>query len=167
MKCEELKELGLTDTQIEKIMAVNGQDLNQQKAMAEAERAKAAEVKAQLDQLAQNLAQTQKSAGDADVLKAQLAKAQNDLSDMRKAGKLREALAEYKPRDAEVLLKLIDSGRISIAESGEVVGLKDQIEPLRKSSGYLFADTPTDRGGAPAAGAGTDGFNMNEFLRGN
>lgn len=166
MKREELKSLGLTDEQIDKVMAINGQDVNAQKALLDAEKAKAQEAGTQLSKLTADLAAAQKNTGDVTALKAQLTQAQEALSSAQKTGKLRAALGEFKPRDAELLLRLIDQSKVTVTETGEMTGLKDQVEALRQTSGYLFADTPTDKGGAPAGGSGGGDFNMNDFLRG-
>lgn len=166
MKREELKALGLTDEQIEKVMSINGQDINGHKTALDAEKAKAQETAAQLARLQADLAAAQRSAGDATALKAQLQAAQDALNATQKAAKLRSALGKYNPKDADLLLKLIDQSKVSIAESGEITGLDGQIEPLKKSSGYLFADAPTPSGGAPLSEPGGSGFDMNAFLRG-
>ena len=52
-------------------------------------------------------------------------------------------------------------------EKGTVTGVKEQVEPLKSSSGYLFADTPAPAGGTPGGNNGnSDDFSMNRFLRG-
>lgn len=135
MKREELKALGLTDEQIEKIMALNGQAIEAWKAQAEAEK------------------------GRADT-------AQADLAGAQKTARLKDALGAYKPKDAALLMKLLDADKISLGEDGKLTGLEEQIKPLRESSGYLFADMPSERGGKPDIGGPSgQAFNMNDFLR--
>lgn len=165
MKREDLKALGLNDEQIDKIMAQNGADIENAKQGGAADRQRADDLQAQLDRLTTDLAAAQKSAGDAAALKDQLAKANGALDAMRKANAIRDALAEYKPKDARVLARLLDDDKISYKDN-TLDGLKEQVEALRTSSGYLFADTPDDKGGSPDAGHGGGEFDMNSFLRG-
>lgn len=166
MTREELKELGLTDEQIEKIMALNGQAIEAWKAQAEAEKRRADTTQGQLQTLQGELSKAQKSAGDFESLKAQLTKAQADLAGAQKTAKLKDALGAYKPKDAGLLMRLLDADKISLGEDGKLTGLEEQIKPLRESSGYLFADTPSERGGKPDIGGPSgQAFNMNDFLR--
>lgn len=173
MEEEELKALGLTDEQIEKIMALNGQAIEAWKAQAEAwkaqaeaEKGRADTAQGQLQTLQGELIKAQQSAGDFESLKAQLTKAQADLAGAQKTARLKDALGAYKPRDAGVLMKLLDADKISLGEDGKLTGLEEQIKPLRESSGYLFADTPSERGGKPDIGGPSgQAFNMNDFLR--
>lgn len=166
MKREELKALGLTDDQIDRVMALNGQTIEGLKAQAEAEKGRAETAEAQLTQLQGELTKAQKSAGDFEGLKAQLAKAQSDLAGIQKTAKIKAALGAYKPKNADLVMRLLDADQISVSDDGKFTGLDEQVAPLRDQSGYLFEDTPTPSGGKPGLGAPNDEFNMNNFLRG-
>ena len=167
MKREELKALGLTEEQIEKIMALNGQAIEAWKAQAEAEKGRADTAQGQLQTLQGELSKAQKIAGDFESLKAQLTKAQADLAGAQKTAKLKDALGAYKPKDAGLLMKLLDADKISLGEDGKIIGLEEQIKPLKESSGYLFADTPSEKGGnINPPEQNPNQFNMNDFLRG-
>ena len=76
-----------------------------------------------------------------------------------------EALPQYKPRDPRLLLKLIDLERITIDEEG-LHGLAEQVEALKKTAPYLFADESDPAGGTAASGMHVSEFDMNAFLRG-
>ena len=69
-------------------------------------------------------------------------------------------LPQYQPKDAQLVLKLIDLGRI---EEG---GLQEQVQALKKRAPYLFTDEPDPAGGAAASGMNPIEFDMNAFLRG-
>jgi len=69
-------------------------------------------------------------------------------------------LPQYQPKDAQLVLKLIDLGRI---EEG---GLQEQVQALKKRAPYLFTDEPDPAGGTAASGMNPIEFDMNAFLRG-
>lgn len=94
------------------------------------------------------------------ALTAQIANLQQalDLRDRRDA--VLAKLPQYQPRDAQILLSLIDLTRI---EDG---GLEEQIEALKKRAPYLFADASDPAGGTAASGMNPVEFDMNAFLRG-
>lgn len=150
MKREDLKALGLTDEQIEKVMGFHGTTVNDINGRLAAATTAASDQKAQLDKLTADLAAAQKATGDADAIKKQLAEVQAALANTQKAQKVRDALAEYKPHDAETILRLIDLDKVSFGDAG-IAGLKEQMEPLKASKKFLFADTPDGAGGKPPA----------------
>lgn len=53
---------------------------------------------------------------------------------------------EAKAKDSKDLAKFLDMSKISIAENGEVIGVKDQIDTLVKEKQYLF-DIENEQGG--------------------
>lgn len=166
MKREELKDKGLTDEQINFVMQQNGQDIENAKQNAAAtEKARADGLQEQLNTLTNDLADARNSAASARDLKAKLDAAEAKIKASTKANAIRDALAEFKPKDAAVLARLLDDAKITIADDGTLSGLKEQVEPLRQNSAYLFNDTPADKGGNPDTGNAGAKFDMNAFLR--
>lgn len=171
MKREDLKALGLSDEQVNAVMQQNGMDVENAKKnagtdAAAAEKLRADGLQAQLDTLTADLTQARASAATARELRNALDAANAKIAASQKAGTIRDALAAYKPRDAAMLMRLLDLDRITIDEKGEIAGLKEQVDPLKAASGYLFSDTPDENGGTPPASGGKDTFDMNAFLRG-
>lgn len=167
MKRDELKNIGLTDEQIEKVMQRYGADVEAAKQAGAADKQKVADLTSQLQQVQADLQKAQTGAADLETVKAQLQHAQTALKETQKANAIRDALAEFKPRDAALLGRLIDTAKVTVNDDGTLIGLREQVEPLKTSSAYLFADTPDDKGGNPEPGnPGGTGFNMNAFLRG-
>ena len=72
MKREMLKELGLTDEQIDKVMAENGADIEKHKTAAETSKAELDGLKAQLAERDKQLKDLQAGSGDNAALKEQL-----------------------------------------------------------------------------------------------
>lgn len=170
MKREELRALGLNEDQINAIMQQNGQDIEaarQSAGDAAAEKARADRLQAQVDQFTIDLAAAQESASSAAALRRSFEELTAKHNATIKANAIRDALAEYKPRDAAVIARLIDPEKVTVGADGKVSGgLKEQVDPLKTSSGYLFADTPDPQGGNPDGGNAGGTFDMNAFLRG-
>lgn len=171
MNRDELKTLGLTDDQINAVMKQNGQDIENAKQNAgggdaAAEKARADRLQTQLDEITVALTAAQESASSAAALRKSFDELTAKHNATIKANAIRDALAEYKPRDAAVLARLLDNDKITIESDGKVTGLKEQVEPLKASSGYLFADTPDPKGGNPNPAPSGGGIDMNAFLRG-
>ena len=72
MKREYLKELGLEDEIIDKVLAENGKDIEREKGKAEAAKADAENLKTQLADRDKDLEELKKNAGSADEIKAQM-----------------------------------------------------------------------------------------------
>lgn len=171
MKREELQAQGLTDEQINFVMAQNGRDIENAKQAsgsteAANEKARADRLQAQVDQITIDLAAAQETASSAAALRKSFDELTAKHNATIKANAIRDALAEYKPRDASMLARLLDTDKITIESDGKVTGLKEQVEPLKANSGYLFADTPDSTGGSPSGGNSGGTFDMNAFLRG-
>lgn len=160
MTREELKNAGLNDEQIETVMKLHGQGINDANARAE-------QASEQVRQLTTDLEAARNSTELADM-RDKLNRMTGNYNALRKSNAIKAALAEYRPRDAAMLAKLLDNDKIAFdEEKGTVTGVKEQVEPLKSSSGYLFADTPAPAGGTPGGDNNNgDGFSMNRFLRG-
>ena len=76
---------------------------------------------------------------------------------------LNEALLTAKAKNTKAVAALLNRDAIKLVD-GQLVGLKEQLETVRKDNGYLFADVPPPKGGEELPGAiNTPG--MNEFIR--
>lgn len=167
MKREDLKAMNLSDEQVNQIMGWNGQDIENAKQNAAAtEKARADGLQEQLNTLTNDLAEARNTAASAKDLKTKLDAAEAKYKAATKANAIRDALAEFKPRDAAMLVRLLDDEKITLADDGSISGLKEQVEPLKANSAYLFADTPDPVGGNPNSGTAGGAFDMNAFLRG-
>lgn len=122
-------------------------------------------VTAEFDRLSGLLAAAKQTEVENTELAAQVAalQAQIELRDKREA--VLTALPEYKPRDAQIILRLIDLDKITL-EEGRISGLAEQLQALKSAAPYLFTDAPDPVGGTAASGLRPDHFDMNTFLRG-
>lgn len=73
MKTEELLEIGLTEEQANKVLAINGKDIERHKKAAETAKADLTATQEQLAQRDKDIEELKKSAGDVDGIKQQLA----------------------------------------------------------------------------------------------
>lgn len=168
MKREELRAQGLSDAQIEFVMQQNGQDIEAARQNNEAvlaERANTEALRQQLETVRADLQAAQTGAATAAELRRQLGEAQARIDATTKANAVRDALTQYNPRDADMIMRLLDMDKINVANDGAITGLKEQMDPMKETSGFLFTDAPDPNGGTPPAGGG-GAFDMNAFLRG-
>lgn len=131
MKREELQALGLTDEQINAVMKQNGIDIETAKQNAgdsAAEKARADRLQTQLDEITVALAAAQESASSAAALRKSFDELTAKHNATIKANAIRDALTEYKPRDAAMLMRLLDHEKITIGTDGTVSGLKEMKE---------------------------------------
>ena len=167
MKREFLEGLGLSKEQIDKIMDQNGQDIEEFKNAAATEKARADGLQSQLESLTTDLTIARNDSRTLKEVQANLDAANAKVKAYQQDETLLGALASYKPKDAKMLLKLLDRNKIVFADDGSIAsGLKEQVEPMKESSGFLFSDSPDPNGGNPNPGNGGGAFDMNAFLRG-
>ena len=167
MKREELEARGLSKEQIDWIMGQNGQDIENAKKNAEAaEKLRADGLQQQLDILTADLTNARNEAISAKDYKARLDAADAKIKSFEKRSAVRGQLVKHNPRDVELLLKLLDDSKIVHAEDGTITGLDEQVTALKETNGYLFTDTPAERGGNANTGNTGGDFDMNAFLRG-
>lgn len=150
------------------------------KSRLDAELGKQKEMRTTINQLTQQLAEAKKAGEGAATLQAtidslnqQIQERDATITGMKRSGKIRDALLKANVRDAAVVEKLLDGGKIGEDDKGNLTGLDDQIKALKESSSYLFADEPSNRGGwgggknpkeAPKAESGNNDA-MNNALR--
>lgn len=112
---------------------------------------------------------------DDDKAKETIQSLQTDLDNYKKALKdsqidsaLQLCAVENKAHDAKDLKGFLDMGKISIGENGEVIGIKEQVENLKKEKAYLFEASepePQQQGGKnPFNGTGVPGKQASGFV---
>ena len=116
MKREFLKELGLTDEAVDRIMAENGRDIERQKEKLEAQ-------KTELEQM-QQTAQA----------------AEDRIAAMQFEHALDGALQKAKAKNVTAVKALINREGLKMAGDGSVAGLAGQLDGIRAENGFLFED---------------------------
>lgn len=169
MNREQLKELGLTDEQIEAVMREHGKTVNATKQQLESAESEKEDLKAQLAERDKQLETLSKDAGLSEKLKEQIEqlKADNkaakekyeaEAKSLRMDTALRLQLAG-KVHDPDIVLGLLDKEKIELDESGNIKsGFDDQLKSLQESKGFLFVqDQPAMKGFKPFDGADKGG----------
>lgn len=180
MKREFLKELGLTDEQIDKIMAENGGDIQREQEKLN-EKVKELEiVSGQLTEANKTI----KSYKDMDIDKIKQSsaeweekynKAMGDLKTERESNLLDKLLSAVNTHDADVVKGLLKKEEL-VFKDDNVLGLDKQIETLKKDKPYLFKEddgakktpnfTSSAKTGAAKSGISKEQFaNMSYFER--
>ncbi|HFC9196359.1 phage scaffolding protein [Enterococcus lactis] len=150
MKREQLKELGLTDEQVNSVMGMYGQtvtELNKNLATAEQERD---QFKEQLDSNQTELDALKESAKGDEELTQQLADLQSKfdavksdsetkLAEQQKDFAIKLALKEANALDEEIVLGQLDKDTIKVVD-GKLQGFEEQLKGLQESKSFLFQE---------------------------
>lgn len=168
MTREELKALGLSDEQIDSIMAAHGKVVNATKDELTSAQSELESYKTQLTDRDTQLEDLRsKAEGHADLqstidaLKQANEDAKNahhvELSNTKLNYELDQALLLNKARNPRAVRALLDSELIKLGDDGKVVGLSEQLEGLKTTDPYLFLDdsqqqTPPPAGYVPGTG---------------
>ena len=162
MKRETLKDMGLAAEQVDKIMELNGVDIEKAKGKANELATENTELKAQLKKRDDDLVELRKSVKDNETLsadfKALQEKYKNDRADLEKqvaqvklTSALDMGLSGAKVRNAKALKGLLDLDAIKLDDAGKLTGLDDRLKAIRKSDPYLF-DEGEKQDYTPASG---------------
>lgn len=139
MKTETLKTMGLTQEQIDQIMAENGKDIA-------AEQAKFTAKEAELTTANQTIKSLQDAAKkfegtDPEKLKQDLADLQKkydtDMADTKRNNALDMALMQAKVRDVKAARALLNLDEVKL-DGDKLLGLDSQLEGLKKDKAWLF-----------------------------
>lgn len=157
-----LKDLGLADEAIEKIMAENGKDINELKAASETSKTTLADLQKQIGDRDKQLETLKKSSGDNENLKKQITDLQAanktakseyeaNLKKITLDGKIESALLGAKAKNTKAARALLDESKISL-DGENVLGLNEQLEAMKKGAAYLFGEKQIDNPPPPVGG---------------
>lgn len=163
MRREMLKELGLSDEQIDKIMAENGRDVERHKTAAETTKAELDGLKSQLSERDKQLKELQEGSGDNAALKEQLAALETankeqrtafekEMQDLRFQSALNTELLKTDVVDADLIGVKLDKSKIKLNDDGTLAGLSEQLEGLKSSYSFLFKQAAPALTGVEPAG---------------
>lgn len=147
MKREDLKELGLSDEALDKIMALHGADIERHKQAAASQKAEADALKAQLEEAGKQIESFKGHKTPEEVEKAvnewkqKAEQAQRDAAAQLEAVKfdhaLEGALSAAKAKNAKAVRALLNVDGLKLSDDG-IVGLKEQLEKIKAENDYLF-----------------------------
>ena len=154
---EKLLKIGLSNEQMEKIIALHGADIEELKAKSdELINSKTEELKKANESLQSQIAERdkdlktlKKQAGDNEDLSNQFKELQSkykqdtdnltkELQQTKLNSAVDSALGKAKVRNAKAAKALLNLDEVKLNDKGEVEGLDNQISSLQKTDGYLF-----------------------------
>ncbi|MCL0319376.1 phage scaffolding protein [Apilactobacillus xinyiensis] len=152
MRREDLKDLGLESSVIDKVMKLHGQSINKLKeGYADYDEVKAQnkDLTAQVDKSNKDLKDLRGQLKDSDELKGKIKtlEEQNKQAQADSKAKIAQikldhaidnSLANAKARDAQPVKSLFDMDKIKFNDKGELDGLDEQLKAVQESHPYLF-----------------------------
>ena len=156
MKRDDLKAMGIADEAIDAIMAAHGKDVESHKTAVATANAELDNLKAQLTEAGTTIEGFKALKPDelkaaADDYKAKYEQAQQESAKQLSALKFDHALdgslTAAKAKNARAVKALLDVNGLKYNEAdGSILGLKEQLEEIKKESDYLFEGTqPTPK----------------------
>ena len=157
-----LKELGIEEEHIDKIMEQHGATVNPLKQEKDSLQAEVDNLKTDITDRDSQLEELQGKVGDEESLKAtieSLKTANKEKDDERKRllnsqkldYEVRIALNNANARNERAVKALLDLDTVKINEDGQLTGLKEQLDNLKETDDYLFkssdveVDNPKDK----------------------
>lgn len=150
MKREFLKNMELTDEQINAIMAENGKDVNGLKEQVNSLTSEKEGLQSQLTDRDTQLKDLKGKVKDSEELTAEIDQLQKankeakekyeaDMAAQQKSFLIDKALTGAGARNAKAVSSLLDLDSVEVKD-GQLTGLDDQLKSLHESDGYLFKE---------------------------
>lgn len=167
MKKDELTTLGLSEEQADKVLALNGRDIEKHKKAAEDAKAETATLQQQLSDRDKDLETLRANAEDADKVKTQLGELQTKYDEETKAYQAQIAERDYsdalEAAFAEGKITFTSKGAKAAARAdfmatrcelkdGKLVGFDERIKTMREKDPEAFAADKPDPSFANPAG---------------
>ena len=181
MKRDELKALGLEDAVIDKIMDLNGTDINAIKGKLTNAEETIQTLQTTIGERDTDIQALKETAGNSGELNTKLAdlqskydadtqKLNDQIQQSKVSSALELALLSNKARNTKAAL--IDMEKIELDENGAIKGLDEQIEALRTENSFLFDGEPQPKDpvppigapAAPGAGSATDPGSLQDAI---
>lgn len=177
MKRTELKEIGVPEELLDKIMEINGQDIEKAKGNNEELSKQVENLQGQLKDRDKQLTELQKAAGDNEALTARIAelkeanetaksKYTEEIKNLKIDSAVDRALNSAKVKNVKAVKALLDLTDAKLDDDGNIKGLKDQLDKLKESDSYLFNTAPQITGAKPSEASDTHtGISKDEFKK--
>ena len=151
MKRDLLKEHGLSEEQINFVMAQNGKDVNALNDKINGLTSERDGLQKQIDDRDEQLTTLKKSAKDNEELQSQIKQLQDEnktakqnyqdqLAKQNKSFKIEGALRDAKAKNIKTVLPLIDTEKVSVNDDGTLNGLSEQLDNIKQDNGFLFSE---------------------------
>ncbi|OAZ15921.1 scaffold protein [Lactococcus lactis RTB018] len=152
MQREFLKNLGLSDEAIDKVMAENGKDVNDIKTQLNTAESERESYKSQVEERDTQISQLKTNNTDNAELQKQLTDLQSQiqtkdsdatqqLSAAKKEFAVKLALKDSGTVNSDILFDQVNMDNVIIQDDGKISGLDDQVATFKESMPYLFQST--------------------------
>lgn len=148
MKRDFLKNLGLEDEVIDKILDENGKDTTALKTQITNLKEEISVKDGVIESKKSKISELEKV--DVEALKTAeyergKAEVSAEITEFKKQNAIEKALSGYKAKDTSIISKMLDLSKVEFNDKFEIVkGLEEQITPIKESHDYLFeTDKPT------------------------
>lgn len=153
MNREELKKMGLTDEQINQVMASHGQSVNALNAEVATWKKTAEDAEKEVANKEKEIERLAPFEEQVDTLTTKNNDLKTQASTAEKSTKVIAALAKSNAHDVNDLLKFLNQDSITMDENGNLKGLDDQLKTLKEGKAWLFqSDKPAVPSYNPAGG---------------
>ncbi|MFT8878865.1 MAG: phage scaffolding protein [Oenococcus sp.] len=147
MERKELKTAGLTDEQIDTVMKLSGQDTNQLKSQLAEAKATTDTLNGQIKDFQSQLDTAKKDKTNSDELNTKISDLQTQLKDsqskadaqlkaFKKNSAIEVGLLKAGTSNIKALKAGLDLDKISLDDKGNLIGLNDQIDTLKKDDAW-------------------------------
>ncbi len=137
MKRDELTKLGMTEEQVNLVMALNGSDIEKHKSLIEQQQSAINELKQELAQTSEKLVQN-----ESELLNTQskaLEQADKKVLEFCFEHSLNEQLRTHGVKDIKAVKAHLNMEELSYDEqTSEVIGLNSQLEHVKNNCAFLF-----------------------------
>lgn len=149
MKTDFLKELGLEQGTINKIMAENGKDINDLKNQVASLTTEKTNLESQMAEANKTIENFKSINVDEIKSKATewetkyneyVTNSQKELQKVKFDYALENALKTAKVKNNKTIMPLLDTSKIILNDDGTMMGLKEQLEAIKAENDYLFDD---------------------------
>lgn len=162
MNREKLKELGLTEEQVESVIALHGASVHGMNTKISELQTSENALKQQIAERDKDLKNLKSQVDDNEELKGKFADLQKqyqsqkedyekELVAVKRDAEINRVLSDSKAKNIKALRALLDEEAITFKD-GKVVGLDEQIKSLKESDGYLFNGETKPSGYDPKQG---------------
>lgn len=157
---DNLREIGIDEESLEKVMTLHGQEVQGLNDKVSQKESKLNELQSTVDSYKEDnkqkdneLKDLQEKAKNGDDLQQTISdlrqanedrekERQKEINDLKFNHNLENKLRDVGARNVKAVRALLDSENLKFNdEENEVIGLQDQLEKLRESDSYLFADS--------------------------
>lgn len=170
-----LEDLGLEKEVIDKIMSENGNDINKAKGDYEDVKAQLETANTTIKERDKQLKTLKDSVGDNEELQKQITELQatnkesatkyaNDLKELKLNNAIKLAIND-KVHNEDMAASLFDKSKLILSDDGNVIGIEEQLENIKKDNAFLFKTGKVETSYNPTGGESNKKMSITEAMK--